>query len=302
MRIYLGEMFSIPQHALMATLTYLSLALFARWVERQNSPVASWYTLLGAGGIFGLWLILRLMDELKDADIDRELFPGRPVPSGRVYAIDIKRSLAGMIVVYLIAHLAAGQSLWSALLVVGYAFLMFERFFAADVLRRNLILTLVTHNPIIPLMLAHGFVVFAAEHGLSIERLDWGLIIPFIVMLWMPHLGWELARKIRSIEEETAYVTYSRLFGYRGATALAFAVQSIAFGIGFYLWSRLSLSWLYLGILTAGLGLNLFGDLRFALYPSPRTATLKYYAIAFLLCVDAAQIAEFGPLVGAMKN
>jgi 4-hydroxybenzoate polyprenyltransferase len=294
MRIYFAEMFPITQHVLLAVLTYLSIAVFARWVEKQSSSMASWHTLLGIWSVFGLWLILRLMDELKDKEIDLKLFPGRPVPSGRVAAADIKRTLLGAILVYLVAHLLAPKALWSALAVLGYAFLMFKRFFAAEALRKSLILTLVTHNPIVPLMLAHGLIIFAVEHGLAIKELGWDLMFPFIVMLWLPQLAWELARKIRSAEEETAYVTYSRLFGYVGATVLAAALQSVAFTIGLYFWSKFSLSWVYPGILAFGLGLSFVGCLRFVLRPNPRTAMLKRYAGAFLICVETAQLVEFG--------
>lgn len=301
MRMYFAEMFPIPQHASLALLTYLSIAVFARWVEKQSSPIASWYTLLGVWSVFGLWLILRLMDELKDEDIDRKLFPDRPLPSGRVSASDIKKTLAGGILLYLVAHLAAGPALWTALFVLGYSVLMFKRFFADELLRKNLIITLVTHNPIVPLMLAQCFVIFAAEHGLALNKLPWELIVPFIVMLWSPFLAWELARKIRSPDEETAYVTYSRLFGHVGAAVLTAGIQMIALFIGFYFWSRFSLSWLYLAILASGLGLSFFGYLRFLLHPNPRTAKLKHYAVAFLLCIEIAQLLEFGRLVANMR-
>lgn len=301
MRMYFAEMFPIPQHASLALLTYLSIAVFARWVEKQSSPIASWYTLLGVWSVFGLWLILRLMDELKDEDIDRKLFPDRPLPSGRVSASDIKKTLAGGILLYLVAHLAAGPALWTALFVLGYSVLMFKRFFADELLRKSLIITLVTHNPIVPLMLAQCFVIFAAEHGLALNKLPWELIVPFIVMLWSPFLAWELARKIRSPDEETAYVTYSRLFGHVGAAVLTAGIQMIALFIGFYFWSRFSLSWLYLAILASGLGLSFFGYLRFLLHPDPRTAKLKHYAVAFLLCIEIAQLLEFGRLVANMR-
>jgi hypothetical protein len=215
--------------------------------------------------------------------------------------MDIKGTLAAAILLYLIAHLAAGPAFWTALFVMGYSFLMFKRFFAAEVLRNSLIITLVTHNPIVPWMLAQGFVIFAAEHHLPLHKLHWQLIVPFIVMLWSPLLAWELARKIRSPEEETAYVTYSRLFGPVGAVVLTASIQMIALLIGLYLWSRLALSWAYLGILLFALGIVLFGHARFVLHPSPRTAKLKYYAVAFLLCIELAQVLEFGRRIANMR-
>jgi hypothetical protein len=66
MRIYFAEMFSIPQHTSLAFLIYLSIAAFAGWAHKAGVAFVSWDTLLGGWSIFGLWLVLRLMDELKD--------------------------------------------------------------------------------------------------------------------------------------------------------------------------------------------------------------------------------------------
>ncbi len=297
MRIYFAEMFPIPQHALLAFMTYLSIAVFAGWVQRKGVAFVSWDTSLGAWSIFGLLLVIRLMDELKDEDIDRRLFPHRPVPSGKVSKADIKRTLTGAMILYVAAHVFSGAALWTALFVLGYSVLMFKRFFAPELLRRSLIITLITHNPIVPLMLTQCFVIFAVDHRLALSQLRWDLIVPFIVMLWSPLLAWELARKIRSPEEETAYVTYSRLFGYVKAAALTAAIQTLSFCIGFYFWSRFSLSWTYLGIFAFGLGLSYLGWLRFVLHPSPQTAILKYYAVAFLASTELTQLWEFGRLM-----
>jgi 4-hydroxybenzoate polyprenyltransferase len=302
MRIYFAEMFPIPQHALLAFLTYLSIAVFAGWAEKKTAFLASWYTLLGAWSVFDLWLILRLMDELKDEEIDRELFPDRPLPSGRVSSADIKRTLAGAMILYIVAHCFAGAALWTASFVLGYSVLMFKRFFAPELLRKSLIITLVTHNPIVPLMLAQGFMIFAAENGLSLKTLRWDLIVPFVVMLWLPLLAWELARKIRSPEQENAYMTYSRLLGRFQAVAVTAAIQTIAFSIGLYFWRRFSLSWVYLAILTFGLAVSFEGYRRFVLHPSPRTAKLKHYAAAFLACTELAQLIGFGRLVWRLGN
>ena len=294
MQIYFAEMFPIPQHVALASLTYLSIAAFAGWALKRPVFIVSWSTLLGVWSILGLWLILRLMDEVKDQDIDRDLFPNRPLPSGRVFPADIKRTLAGAMTLYIAAHWAAGPALWTALFVLAYAALMFKRFFAPRLLRDSLILTLVSHNPIAPLMLAQGFAIFAAHQSLPLTVLPWHLIAPFIAMIWAPFLAWELARKIRSPQEENAYVTYSRLFGPVGAVAITAAIQTVGLCIGLYFWRRFFLSWVYMAILALGWALSFAGHWRFALQPSPRTAKLKGLAVVFLVCTELAQLIEFG--------
>jgi 4-hydroxybenzoate polyprenyltransferase len=295
-------MFPIAPHVALASLTYLSIAVFAGWTLNQAVLIVSWSTLLGVWSILGLWLILRLMDELKDQDIDRDLFSNRPLPSGRVFPADIKRTLAGAMILYITAHWSAGTAFWTALFVLAYAVLMFKRFFAPRLLRDSLILTLVTHNPIVPLMLAQGFAIFAAQQSLPLTALPWHLIGPFIVMMWAPFLAWELARKIRSPEEENAYVTYSRLFGPLAAVAITAAIQTIGLSIGLYFWRRFFLSWVYMPILTLGWALSFTGHCRFALHASPRTAKLKGYAVAFLVCTELAQLIEFGRSVWRIRD
>ncbi len=42
--------------------------------------------------------------------------------------------------------------------------------------------------------------------------------------LYFPALIWEIARKIRAPKDETEYVTYSKLFGYKKATRFIFLI------------------------------------------------------------------------------
>ena len=72
------------------------------------------------------------MDELKDLDIDRALFPERPLPAGRVKESDIKASLVAVIVIYLGANAVHGLTLLAAVVITAYALLMFKRFFAEE--------------------------------------------------------------------------------------------------------------------------------------------------------------------------
>ena len=111
-------------------------------------------------------LILRLMDELKDRETDRELFSDRPVPSGRVLESDIRASLVTVIVLFIGANLWAGAALWTAVCVLGYALLMFRYFFVPRILRKYLLLNLATHNPVIPILLLYVVVLFSTEQGI----------------------------------------------------------------------------------------------------------------------------------------
>jgi len=294
MQAYFREMLPLPQHAVLALLIYLAIAAFARSAHGLSTSLVSLEGAIGAASLFGLMVLLRLMDELKDEDIDRRLFPDRPLPSGRVLREDIHRAMLAVVLLYLAVNLRVGWAGLAAVAVLGYAFLMFRRFFAPGALQRSLPLTLATHNPIVALMILYGFAVFAAEHGLSPADLRWSRITPFIGMTWSAFLAWELARKIRCEEEEDDYVTYSRLLGGRGAVLVTWIVQAGGVGLGIHLAWTGSLHWAGVALILAGFAGNLWAGCRFIRHPDPRTSRLGPVATVFLLTVLAA------PLVGMM--
>ena len=68
-----------------------------------------------------------------------------------------------------------------------------------------------------------------------------------LLTLYFPALIWEVSRKIKAPEEETEYVTYSKLFGYKKAVNFVFIVTWIDIFTNFALvwnlnkWSVLAL-------------------------------------------------------------
>jgi heme O synthase-like polyprenyltransferase len=233
------------------------------------------------------------MDELKDKEIDRELFRQRPVPSGKVFESDIWFTISLVIAFYVTINLLMGHVLWMSLAVLGYTFLMFKYFFAPRLLRRHLLLNLATHNPVIPIMLLFLFGLFSTAHQLAWGNIRWGSVLLLIIMYWSMSFAWEISRKIRSSEEENAYVTYSRIFGRIGAVLVAAGAQTVAFGIGLYFYRALSFSILFLVILSLGYLLTMWGHVRFILRPNPVTSKLKPFAERYMLSVFIARIVQF---------
>jgi dolichol kinase len=295
---YFREMLPLPPHAALAILIYVGIAVYARHIHELSTPLFSPYGVAGAWTLFNLMIVLRLMDELKDEEIDQKLFPDRALPSGRVLRSDIQWALAGASAIYLLVNVWCGWAFYLAAGTLGYAFLMFRRFFAPDLLKRSLPLTLATHNPIVALMILYVFGMFAVEHGISAEGLRWRLTVPFVLMLWSPFLAWELARKIRCKEDEDDYVTYSQLLGPRGAVAVTWAVQAIGLGTAFCLWLTLGLHWVYVAVVTCGFIVNVWAGIRFLTRPTPRTSKLKPFASFFLVTVLASQVAAIGVIQG----
>jgi hypothetical protein len=288
MAVYLREMFPVPARLLMAVLLYAS---FARMLARLHGwPAAPTVAELlhGSWSVFAIMLVLRLMDELKDGDVDRQLFASRPLPSGRVLESDIRTSLLVVAGAFVATHLGRGLAFWTALGVLGYALLMFRWFFAPALLRPRLLLTLATHTPVIPVLLIHLAVLAASARGRGPGDLDLGALVLLVLMYWAPVFAWEIARKIRSPQEENDYVTYSRLLGPAGAVLLAAAAQALAVGVGLRLGHAHGFHPAWLACAAIGWAVALTAHLRFLLRPDPHTSRLRAPAELFLLALLVA--------------
>ena len=292
MRIYLSEMYPFPTRLLSAAFLYVGFTTIVRHIHDVETSIISRHTLVGILSVFTVMLILRLMDELKDKETDRELFRDRPLPSGRVLESDISFSLVFVMTLFVVANAWLINTFWMALIVLKYSVLMFKYFFIPQVLRKHLLLNLATHSPIIPIVLVYILILFADEHHIALKDIKWSSSAALIAMFWAVFFAWEVARKIRSREEENTYVTYSQIFGRIGAVVVAAAAQSVTLIIGVYFYWTLSFSSAYLAVLVVGYGIALWGHAHFVLQPNPRTSKLKHFAEAYIFSVFASNFVE----------
>lgn len=202
-------------------------------------PQVDWSLLIGAITLPGMLIVLRTMDELKDYESDQRLNNRRPLVTGVVTVQDLRWLLLALSIIMLVLNALAGPVVfWTFVVVLGYAFLMLKYFFWPRI-ARSLILAVVTHNPIVPLLNIYAL-SFVARHT-GWDALGLGHVA-VVLAFWCPALAWEIARKIRAPAEETEYVTYSRLFGHRRATMLAFSVAALGTVLGVFLSFVLTLS------------------------------------------------------------
>jgi len=185
-----------------------------------------------AGGVL-LALYLRLADDLKDWRTDRALaaagdarFAGRPQTTGEVEEGDLRRLT--LIVAAAFGLLLAPQPP-AATVLGGLSFVgawLAARWFFYPAMAASLPLAFVTHNPLALLFLSFGVAVGAGEAAASLPAVAAALLVG----LYLPIAAWEIARKVRTPEEETAYVTWSKVMGWRMASAVppALAIGSAA--------------------------------------------------------------------------
>lgn len=171
--------------------------------------------LIGGFTVFSFLLWLRIADDFKDYELDCRLFADRPLPSGRVHKKDLAIFVTALIAVTVLLNLFFMNNFGFFLFLYIYGTLMSLWFFSKKKIQKSLPLALITHNPVQMIMNIYiiSFTCFKYELPLF-------TFVNFLAAwtLYFPALIWEIARKIRAPKDETEYVTYSRLFGYKKAT------------------------------------------------------------------------------------
>lgn len=171
--------------------------------------------LIGGFTVFSFLLWLRIADDFKDYELDCRLFAERPLPSGRVHKKDLAIFVSVLIAATVLLNLFFMNNFGFFLFLYIYGTLMSLWFFSKKKIQKSLPLALITHNPVQMIMNIYiiSFTCFKYELPLF-------TFVNFLTAwtLYFPALIWEIARKIRAPKDETEYVTYSKLFGYKKAT------------------------------------------------------------------------------------
>lgn len=219
--IYLNEMFPITSF-LGTMLTGFAIQLIYLRLFGLP-PQFHIQMLLSAIVITSVSLLIRVMDEFKDYPDDLKNFPHRPLPSGRVKPQDLKT--LGSVCLFLVPILSVtSKNLFIfSIMTLGYTFLMLKWFFIEERMRKSLPLAFISHHPIVLFNIVYLLLGMIETFP---GQLDWSKAW-YILPVFLIFTNWELSRKIRTPEQETAYVTYSQIFGPRLAVSLSLVLQSI---------------------------------------------------------------------------
>lgn len=167
---------------------------------------------------------LRLYDEVKDYETDKQINPTRPLPRGLITHKQLYRAVVLSIISFLsLCFLLGLNSLLAGVITIAYSLLMYKEFFIGDVLRPKLTTYAMTHTLVtilLSLTLIVGFKGIALT-DITLRQLS------FALSSWCFFNIFEFGRKTFSTEEERENVdTYSSLFGKSGACLLTF-IQAI---------------------------------------------------------------------------
>ncbi|MEY8522297.1 prenyltransferase [bacterium 1XD8-76] len=212
--IYFKEMYPIPSRFVLGLIIFGEIHFIILLNAGLRDFKPGLQELIGGFTVFSFLLWLRIADDFKDYELDCRLFSHRPLPSGRVHKKDLAIFVTILITVTVLLNLIFMNNFGFFLFLYIYGTLMSLWFFSKKKIQKSLPLALVTHNPVQMIMNIYiiSFTCFKYDLPLFTR-------VNFLAAwtLYFPALIWEIARKIRAPKDETEYVTYSSLFGYKKA-------------------------------------------------------------------------------------
>jgi len=208
---YLQERFPPLENGLLGFVFGLS-ALYHSALLRGGPELPGVRPALAAVGITLLFFfLLRVADEFKDIEKDREYRPERPVPRGLVSLRELGMAGAGAGVLQLALAMWVDVTVLLTLLGAwAYFGLMCAEFFVPDRLDRRPLLYMLSHMLIMPaIALLASACDWAAAGAAPPTAFAW-----FLGASFFGGLVFEVGRKIRAPEGEQAGVkTYSKTWG-----------------------------------------------------------------------------------------
>lgn len=232
LHIYFKEMYPIIPRLILGAMVFFEIyfiVLLNNGVTKFDIGIQE---CVCAFTVFSFLCWLRIADDFKDYELDCRLFAHRPLPSGRVKKKDLAIFVSILIVLTLALNAIFMNNFLFCVILYTYGSLMAIWFFQKHKIQKSLPLALVTHNPVQMIMNIYIISFTVIKYGVPALSLT-NVMAAFT--LYFPALIWEVTRKIRAPKDETEYVTYSKLFGYKKATNFALFVTLIDIATNFIL-------------------------------------------------------------------
>lgn len=297
-------MFPLPLMIPAGVAQFLALHWTLQGLHQGKGPLTlSWRMALGALGVILFSLLLRIYDELKDAEADLRLgragdplYADRPLVTGAVLLDDVRAMrwwVSGLLVaIHVPLCVPLGVHPLAAFLGTFFLTWLSFKWFFLPAISKNVLLAFLSHNPLSVVLAAYVVSIYLAEFPRAVETLSpWTAAL--LVGLWMPIAAWEVGRKVRLPEEETDYDTYSKRLGWRTAAALPGVFVAISAAcLGGVLWA-LELTWA-LPFLALGAAVPVGASLLLEVAPTPARTRLRPATELYLLIVTAGLAAVLG--------
>jgi 4-hydroxybenzoate polyprenyltransferase len=215
---YQRERFPVIGVGLTVAAFTFSSAAFSRLARGAPGFIPLHIYAAGAATALVCFFVLRVLDEHKDADVDRRYRSELPVPRGLVSLGEL-RWVGGVAVALVVAWnaLVAPALLAPLAAIAGWMALMTREFFAREWLRRHAAAYLVTHMAIMPFI---DFYTTGLDWWLAGRAPPRGLVL-FLAVTFLNGMVVEIGRKVRAPGDEREGVdSYTRAWGLRVAPAV----------------------------------------------------------------------------------
>jgi len=279
LKIYFTEMFPALMYMPFVVIMYLCLTAAVQATEGYEI-VINQVAVCGALSAFFMMLLIRNFDDLKDYELDKNIFPDRPIPRGDVKIEDVKLlAVSSFILLVVLNFTLSPQTTGIFLLMLVYALLTFKWFFAREFHLKHVFFTMLTHQPL-PIII-NLYLIFTAL-ATPESAISFGWIHFYILLIFsLPITAWEMSRKIRAATHETEYQTFSKIFGASKAAIFPLALFTIATALGFLVSIKLNLSGSYGPIALILYAPMAFYYIRFMRNPIHQFNVLKSVAMAY---------------------
>lgn len=288
---YLGHMFPPQVMGTFAAVHFLAVWFTLQALDRTDPVRLTWAGLRGIATVALFLLLMRLYDELKDAESDITLgragdpwYRDRPLVTGAVRLDDVKllrwTVTALLVSINLRGFSWASVAFWIVFVVTWFSF----NWFFWPRMSERLLVAFLTHNPIS--LVLGGYVVGLFADTFGAERVN-ASALPLLVGLWLPIAAWETSRKIRAPEDETSYRTYSRELGWKIAPFLPAAFVAVSTGLLVTVSSRAGLGAGFPIVITAVGAFVIYRCVLYRIAPTRSHAKLKPWAILFATVANA---------------
>jgi len=277
--VYFTERFPILIYLPFVSVLYLSLSFLTQLLSGSNLFIDQ-SSIIGITSIFFIMLLIRTFDDIKDEDLDHEIFPDRPVSRGAVLITDVKMlSVLSFIILVGINVIFAQKTILIFSIMMIYALLTFKWFFAKELHLSHPKIAMTTHQPL-PLVTIFFLLHTALASGNSYDVFTVNHF--FLLLLFaLPITAWEVSRKIKAKENENKYETFSKIFGTTAATLIPIILYSLTGLISIFIGYKLGFHPVfYVVIVLILIFLNYF-FIRFLRKPTPQHNILQKVAMVF---------------------
>lgn len=227
--IYQKERFPFILNGIAISIFTLSAICYSLICRNQSEFIQIHDLIIGVVTNFVFFFFIRIFDEFKDHKEDIQFRKYLPVPRGLISLKELKLIgwtiglvQLGLILIFQIEMLPL------YLLIFGYLLLMRVEFFIPKWLKEHQIAYISSHMVIIPLI---DLYASGLDWKLSGDTMHWGLVWFFILSL-LNGFVLEFGRKIKTPKaEEIGVVSYSGLYGTKGASTVWLTTLFVTFGV-----------------------------------------------------------------------